>query len=130
MVHLLNRSRGFSYIEIIVTLFLIMVILGIVLSVMVVLPANRFVAHEDIALSIANHEIEALRGGGYATVPASGSFSDSGLTQLPSGTGALTTTNYNDVTKKVVVTVSWNESGEGSRSISLTTLITQTGALP
>lgn len=86
--------------------------------------------NQDAALTIARNEIEKVRAGGYEAVPESGPFSDALLSELPSGSAALTTSEYNEKTKQVTASVSWQERNmETQSSVSLSTLITQVGGL-
>ena len=92
----------------------------------------RTAKNHGIALSIARNELEGLRAGGYAALPSSGSFADTLLNTLPkAATTTLTVSDYNEKTKQVVVSVVWLNSGmTASSTVSLSTLITQTGGLP
>lgn len=122
--------RGFSYIEIVVAVGIVGVCLVASEALVRAVPLERVTHDEDLAVTIANDELGALRAAGYGSLPASGAFSNSSLASLPSGTGALAVTDYNAKTKQVVVTVSWQEPSASSRSVTLSTLITQTGGLP
>lgn len=126
----MRSARGFSFIEIMVALFIMSMML---LLFQAVLRSGMLVTstqNQDTALTIARNEIEKVRAEGYAAVPASGSFSDTLLTTLPSGSAALTTSVYNAKTKSVTVSVSWQERNKtASSSVSLSTLITQIGGL-
>ncbi|MDB5244448.1 MAG: hypothetical protein JWN18_318 [Parcubacteria group bacterium] len=88
--------------------------------------------YEGIALSIARNKLESVRSGGYTSVPATGSFSDSLTSSLPLGATALITTSaFNAKTKQVTIDVSWRDSNlTSTTSVSLSTLITQVGGLP
>lgn len=126
------KQRGFSLIEVVVSIFVV----GVMLLLLQAVTRNnvlvRNVKNQGIALAIARNEIEALRTGGYASVPASGTFADSLMSSLPSGaTTTLTTSDYNAKTKQVVATVTWKTLGySASTTVSVTTLITQAGGLP
>src|ERR1035437_2031769 len=100
-------SRGFTLIEVVVSIFIIGVI--VVASTMLLRAAqvNRVTQDEDIALKIANNEGGVLRAGGYAALPASGSFTNALLPSLPSGVATVTISSYNTKTKKADVSVSW-----------------------
>lgn len=123
-----SKKGGFLLVEIVVTIGLIgiVVIMHYVMVQSTVLAQN--VKHKDLALKIASHKIEELRALGYDGVPVSGSFPDSLLASLPGGTGAMAITDYNAGVKQVAVTVSWTHSG-AARSVSLNTLLTNTGGL-
>lgn len=87
---------------------------------------------QGIALAIVRNELESLRIGGYDALPSSGSFSDNLLSTLPMGaTPTLVVSVYNTKTKQVTASVVWEDVGStASSTVSLSTLITQTGGLP
>ncbi|OGG68682.1 hypothetical protein A3E65_01670 [Candidatus Kaiserbacteria bacterium RIFCSPHIGHO2_12_FULL_56_13] len=123
--------RGFSYIELIVTLALVGVILTVFLALLSPLPLARVAEHRSIALAVAENELDALRAAGYGVLPESGSWSAPELALLPSGAGTRTVTDYNDTTKQVVVNVTWSEiESTTPYSITLSTLITIVGGIP
>ena len=121
--------RGFSLIEIIVSLFIVLMLIMASQAMLFGTPLVRLARDQDIALTIAQNELEGLRGGGYDALPASGSFPDPLLSSLSSGSGNVSISDFTAQTKEVVVTVSWDE-GDRPQSQSLSTLITQTGGLP
>lgn len=88
--------------------------------------------NQGIALAIARNEIESLRASGYANLPSSGPFSDNLLSTLPpAATATLSMSAYNTKTKLAVASVTWLDSGAtASSTVSLQTLITETGGLP
>lgn len=122
--------HGFSLIEIVVSIAILGVVLGALGALVHTAPLARINRNEDIALSIARNKLESLRTGGYDALPASGPWSDALLSALPSGTDAITVASYNSKVKRVDVTVSWQDAGQATRSVTLTTLIAQIGALP
>lgn len=124
-----KKNRGFSLIEIIVTIFILGTMLALSQAIFLGAPVIQGAKNQDVALKIARNEIEVLRALGYASLPVSGSFSNSLLTSLSSGSGALVVSDFNAGTKQVVVTVSWMERGV-AESVSLSTLITKAGGLP
>ena len=128
----MTTSRGFTLIEVVLSIFIMGVMLILLQSVLRSSILVRTSKNEGIALSIARNKIESLRAGGYGSVPASGAFSDSLLSTLNSqATTTLTTSDYNAKTKQVVVSVIWLDPGHtASSTVSLSTLITQTGGLP
>jgi prepilin-type N-terminal cleavage/methylation domain-containing protein len=123
------RSRGFTLVEVLIALFVVAMLITVVQSMIAGIPAARLARDQSTALKVANNEIESIRAGGYSAVPATGSFSDSLLSSIPSGAGTVTTSDFNAKTKQVVVNVSWQEAGK-TQSLSLSTLVTQTGGLP
>ena len=128
----MRALRGFSLIEIIVSIFFVGVMLILLQSVILSGILVRTSKSEGIALTIARNKIESVRAGGYGAIPSSGSFSDALLSSLPpSSTATLTVSAYNAQTKEVVATVVWRETGSAASStVSLDTLITQTGGIP
>lgn len=128
----MNSVRGFSLIEVIISIFIMGVMLLLMQAVILSGVLVRTSKNQGVALAIARNELESLRTGGYATLPANGSFSDILLSTLPrAATTTLTTSAYNAKTKQVSVSVVWLEPGStASSTVSLSTLITQTGGLP
>ena len=122
-------TRGFSLVEILVTLFILGTMLVISKAIFLGAPVIQGAKNQDLALKIARNEVEVLRALGYTSLPVSSSFTDSLLSSLSSGSGALVVSDFNLGTKQVVVTVSWMERGV-AESVSLTTLITKAGGLP
>jgi len=125
------RSYGFSLIEVVMAIAIVGIVLVVIGTFLQRIPVNsRDVGYQDLALKIARGEVEHLRAQGYDALPASGSFSDSLLSSLPAGTGAVAITTYDDKTKQVVVTVSYQGAGQTASSVALTTLIAQNSTLP
>ncbi|MFA6408249.1 MAG: prepilin-type N-terminal cleavage/methylation domain-containing protein [Candidatus Paceibacterota bacterium] len=127
----MRAYRGFSLIEIIISIFIIGIMLVLLQAVIRGGSLARAAQNQGIALSIAQGEIESLRASGYDNLPSSGTFTDSLLDTLPIATASLSVSDYNDKTKQVTVNVLWQNSGfTASSTVSLSTLITQTGGLP
>ncbi len=128
----MTAMRGFSLIEIVISLFIIGVILVLMHAVIQSSSLIRTTKNQGIALSIARNEIESLRAGGYATLPASGTFSDSLISTLPAlATTTRTVSVYDAKTKQVTASVIWRDAGaNASSTVSLSTLITSVGGLP
>lgn len=124
-------SRGFSFIEVIVAIFIMSVMLLLLQAVVRSNVLVRNSKNQGIALTIARNELESLRSGGYETLPSSSSFPDTLLSALPqAATTTLVVSTYNAKTKQVTVGVIWLEPGfTASSTVSLSTLITQTGGL-
>lgn len=123
------RLRGFTLIEVTISILVIGAMLIASTALLHGVSASALTRDEAIALSIAQNEIESLRAEGYAALPASGSFSDTSLASLTSGVGSTTISTYDAKTKRVDVSVLWQEKDASSHTITLTTLITQTGGL-
>ncbi len=123
---------AFSLIEVIVAIFIMGVMLLMLQSVVRSGVLVRASKSDGIALAIARNELESLRDGGYANLPASGSFYDSLLSSLPpAATTTLAVSSFNAKTAQVIVSVIWRDTGTtASSTVSLSTLITQVGGLP
>ncbi|MFA5942350.1 MAG: type II secretion system protein [Candidatus Paceibacterota bacterium] len=127
----LQLKRGFSLIEVVISIFIVGVILFLLQSVLQSSVLARISKSQGIALSIARNEIEVLREGGYDALPPSGSFSNELLSTIPLATTTRTVSPFNDKTKQVVVSIVWQDPGSAASStVSLSTLITQPGGLP
>lgn len=136
----MHAYRGFSLIESIVSIFIVGVMLLLLQGVLRSAALAQASQHQNAALSIARNELESLRAGGYGALPDSGPFYDSLLSSLPSATAYLTISDYeegeesgetgNEI-KQVTVRVQWQDPGiTASSTVSLSTLISQTGGLP
>jgi prepilin-type N-terminal cleavage/methylation domain-containing protein len=128
----MRLARGFSLLEVVISIFIFGVMLVMAQAVMHSGVLVRTSKNQGIALSIARNELETLRATGYGALPVSGSFTDTLMSTLPTAaTAALTVSAYNAKTKQVTATVVWLEPGStASSTVSLSTLITQTGGLP
>lgn len=126
----IRATAGFTLVEVLVAILVVGVLVALYGVGVMTTSLTREAAHQDVALHAASQQLGSLRMGGYTALPSSGSFSNTQVTQLPSGAGAMTISALNSKTKQVVVTVSWQEAGRGSRSVSLSTYITETGGLP
>ncbi|MGH7175083.1 MAG: type IV pilus modification PilV family protein [Minisyncoccia bacterium] len=118
-----------SLIEIVVSIGILAAMLAVFGTLVRLGALGSDTGQESIARTVADSELENLRAAGYAALPASGSFSATGLSALPSGTGSVTVSSFNTETKEVDVAVSWVGTS-GANSLTLSTLITQSGGLP
>ena len=123
------RRPGFSLLEVVLAVGLLGAIFIFYHATLKGVELSRYGASEDLALRIAANKMEDLRAAGYAALPGSGSFSDSMLSALPSGTATLAVSTYNAKMKKVLVTINWVEPGGGSRSLVIATLMVDSGGL-
>jgi prepilin-type N-terminal cleavage/methylation domain-containing protein len=128
-VILTNKRHGFSLIEMLVALLIMSVTAAFVTVVMGTVKFTRDVAYENSAFRIADSKLEELRAGGYATLPAGGAFSDPGLADLPQGAASTSVTVWNAKTKQVRAGVAWFGADGRTHTVSLTTLITESGGL-
>lgn len=128
----MNGSRGFALVEVVVSILVVGAIILLMHAVILSGSLVKSSKNQNIALSIVRSKLEALRAGGYAALPANGPFTDSLLATLPqAATTTLTVATYDAKTKRVTVNVIWRDpNAAASSTVSLDTLITQTGGLP
>lgn len=125
----MQSSRGFSLIEILVSIGILGAIIGIYAISSNIVILSRHVRYDDVALRIASSKLETLRATPYASLPASGSFVDPLFSTFASSSGYVTVSDYNAETKRIDVVVLTEEAGNTVRSITLTTLVTEIGGL-
>lgn len=113
-----NFKKGFSLIEVLIALFiLVIVILGGELYFYYGRSGIKKEEHRRVALELASRRLEELKATDYDSISGSTETIDT----LPSG--EITTVVQNqDGYKKVTVTVSWGES-PGTTKVELVTLI-------
>ncbi|MEK7643601.1 MAG: prepilin-type N-terminal cleavage/methylation domain-containing protein [Patescibacteria group bacterium] len=128
----MSKFRGFSLIEVTVSIFIMGVIILLLQALIQSGVLLRISKSQSIALSIVQNKLESLRADGYAALPPSGTFSDSLVSALPqAATTTLTVSVYNAQTKQISASVVWRDPGAtASSTVSLSTLITETGGLP
>lgn len=126
----MRPAGGFSLLEVIIAVAVIGTMIVATGTLLGRIPVEgREVRDQDLALKIARDELGFLRDSGYAAL-ASGSFDNTLLEALPSGTGTISVTDFNARTKQVVVRVSWYGAQAIPREVTLATLVTETGGLP
>lgn len=119
---------GFSLIEIVLSLFLILGLVSILLTASGTLIHSRNSGLQSTAAKIASRQIESLRNTSFASLPASGNFDDADLAKLPQGAATRTITDYqnNSKIKLVNIRVNWTES-EVAKQLITETLISENG---
>lgn len=119
---------GYSLIEVIIALAIVLVMLVIFGGAISTIPLTKTARNQNVAYHIAAKKIEELRNTPFASLPGSGSFSDTALAELPGSTAALTAVNYqgSSIIKHFTVQVSWTEN-QTSRNVTLDTLIGEQG---
>jgi prepilin-type N-terminal cleavage/methylation domain-containing protein len=125
-----NSQSGVTLIEVVISMFLLSVLLSAYIAALNTVALSRKQRYADIAYHVANKQMETLRITPYASLPPSGTISDSLLTQIPSGSGSFTVSDYPGFAgmKEIVVTVNWND-GKG-KSMAIKTLATNGGINP
>lgn len=123
-----SEPAGFSLIEIVLSLFVILAIVTILLTTSATYSTSRRSNLQGIAGKIATRQIETLRNTAYESLPQSGAFLDPEVSKLPNSTANQTFTNYESSTdiKLATIQVSWTEGGI-SKSITMDTLIYRNG---
>ncbi len=124
-----RHKAGFTFIEVLVSVFIILVTVGVFIAAVRSISVTRESADDDIALTVASQKIDDLRAAAYAGLPPSGSFTDSRLSKLLNASSSIAVSAFNAKTKEVVVTITWRETQTATSTLTLTTLITQTGGL-
>ena len=120
--------RGFTLLEIVLSLFLILAIITMLLSASGTYVSSRGSNLRGIAAKIASRQVESLRKMNFDSLPASGSFSDPDLSKLPQGSGTQTLTVYQSSPdmKQVTIQVNWTENST-AKAVSQDTLIYRNG---
>ncbi|MDO8487087.1 MAG: hypothetical protein Q7S45_02245 [Candidatus Curtissbacteria bacterium] len=119
---------GFTLLEIVLALFLILAIIVMLLSASGTLVSSRSSNLRSIAAKIGSREIESLRKMDFDSLPPTGSFADADLSKLPQGAATQTLTSYQtspDI-KLVTIQVNWVENSV-TKSLSEDTLIYRNG---
>lgn len=122
-------SRGFTIIELLVSLFIIAAVILLASAILSTTPVSRNARNQDLALKVAETELAELRATEYDSLPVSGAFTDALLTSIPGSAGSITVTDIGSTTKSIMVTVSWQPTTGGTQSVSLTTIVARTGGL-
>lgn len=123
-----ETQKGFLIIEVVISVFIVGVMLLVYAAASNTMALNRTAKNQQLAYRIANNEMERLRSLSYASLPASGTFTDTLLSTLPSSTAIRTVADYNASTKQVTTVVTWRDPGSSvTRNVTLTTLINQYG---
>jgi len=143
-----KRARGFTLIEVLFGIFLVMLCATVLAASMPVGDRSRITANnQNVALSLAQKQMEAVRTAGYAnlsvdrlaalgmiddTDPISGntySFTtcdnaavDSPADALPQGNGTITINQIAIDLREVIIEVTWFENGR-ERTVSLGTMV-------
>ena len=125
-----NSQSGFSLIEIVVSMVIILILFDLFIIEMSALKVSERQRYENIAYHIANKKMENLRSTTFSSLPSSGSIVDTQLALIPTGAGTYTISDYAGFSglKEFVVTVTWND-GE-NKSVVLKTLAGPNGLNP
>ncbi|MCL5667146.1 MAG: prepilin-type N-terminal cleavage/methylation domain-containing protein [Patescibacteria group bacterium] len=122
-----RRQKGYTIIEVVISLFIIGAVLVIYAAASNSIVLNRSVKYQELAHYIAVSELEDLQAAPFSSIPSSGPFSHSLLGQLPQGSANLEVSDYSAKVKQVKVTVGWQEPGRNAHNVALTTLMVEGG---
>lgn len=129
-----KSQSGFSLIEVLLFLLVVLVLVTILLTSASSLAKTRGVRLESIATEIASCEIEQMRKNSFDSIAIGpptdiGAPCDQDLSKLPQGTTARRTVSLyqsdSDI-KQVELSVDWTENG-ANRNIKIDTLISKYG---
>ena len=124
----LKSVAGYTLIEAIIALALVLATLAVFGAVVSTAPLTKTARNQNVAYHIAAKKIEELRNTPFASLPASGAFSDPGFSELASSTASLTLSNYqgSSLIKQATVSVNWWEN-QKQKTVLLDTLISNQG---
>ena len=128
----IRRQKGFSLVEVLIFLLVIMALVTILLSSAGVLSKFRGVYLDTIATRIASCEIEEMRKVAFSSLPVTGTINNpcnEDLAKLPQPRSAVrTVTDYLGDTKikQVNIQVIWTEKSV-QKDYTVDTLITEYG---
>ena len=125
-----KNQSGVTLIEVLIAIFIIGAVLVLYQTSLNTSTLARESKNQETALLIASNKIQEVRAAGYDSVPATGSFADTQLASLPSGTASLTNTAFNATTKQVTVVVQWFDARSATtKDLTLSTLVASAGGL-
>ena len=127
-MRLAKNKKGSTLIEVVISISILAATFVIFQATVNTIFLNRESEHRDLALRIAQTEIDITRALSFANLPASGPVSSTLLSSLPQSQANRTVTEINGQTKQISVLVSWREpTAKATSTVNLTTLITQGG---
>ena len=124
-------KHGFTLIEILISLLLILAIIVVLFATSGTFMSSRKSNLQGFAAKIASCEIEQLRKTAFASLPASGAIGapcNSDLAKLPQAAAERTVSDYqtdSDI-KQIIISVTWVENN-ASQEIKMDTLISKDG---
>lgn len=119
-----------TIIEVLVSLFIIGGLIVLYAASFNMIALTKTLKNENLAYHIASKKIEDLRNTTYASLPPSGTFTETDLNQLPSSSANFTISNYSTYNgmKEIVVNVNWNDGK--ARSVTVRTVVGTGGINP
>ncbi len=123
-----QKENGFGILEVVITLFIIGVTLLLFAVVSNSVVLNKYNRYKEIALRIAEHELQELRTTPYANLPASGGVTNTQLSTIPQGAGTIAISEVSTGLSQATVTITWrNPSSSGNQQVVLSTYLWQGG---
>lgn len=121
-------KTGFTLIEILLSLFLIMALAAMLFSSSATLVQSRSTNLQSQATKIASKDIECLRNTAFNSLPGTCTFLQADLNKLPQANATRTISNYQSSTKikHVSEVVTWQENNN-PRQLKMDTLIYENG---
>lgn len=125
-----GKTGGFSLIEIVLSMFVILAIVSILFTVSATYTASRKSSLQGIAAEISARRMETHRNTAYNSIAIGSNltFTDASTSKLPNSTASETITLYEssiDV-KQVAILITWTENGN-PRTFNMDTLIYRNG---
>jgi prepilin-type N-terminal cleavage/methylation domain-containing protein len=119
-------SRGFTLIELIITLTIISIVLVGTITIMLASQARGMEAqHEAAASSAAAKQVEVLRATAFDSIAVgTTSFTPSNVPALVSAQNVITTINAD--LKQVMITITWKE-GSRNQTVTISSYINRYG---
>ena len=121
----LNNKKGFSLIEIIISVALMSLILLMITPVLFLEKTNKSIGYLVLANQIASRKMEELKQLPFANLPANGTttISDPDILNLPNGEGFIFAEDYESINslKHITVLINW-KSGESTSTYKLDAL--------
>jgi Tfp pilus assembly protein PilV len=124
----LSAKPGFTLLEIVITLLLIMAIVTLLFAFSGTLSSSRGSNLQSIATKVASKQVESLRKTSFDSLPPSGGFSDPDLARLPQATATRTISDYQSSTdiKQILIQVDWVVNG-ANKNVKIETFIYRYG---
>lgn len=117
--------------EVIISMAALIALFALYTAALNTMTATKKLRYQNVAYHVANKKMEELRGTSFASLPGSGSISDTMLGQIPTGSGSFAVADYAGFTglKEITVTVTWTEGGL-AKQVQLKTLAGAGGINP
>lgn len=124
----MKNNRGFTLIELVITIGLMVVALFSYFVVLQTVASTRFLKHQTLSYQVALKKVEELKSLPFSSLPSTGPFTDSALSVLSQPQANLTISNYGGSAqlKEITVTISWQEMNK-TKTVELKTLLTEGG---